>query len=127
MFRERSLVHLLNERDDVTLVRDEVAPLKARNGEGDRDCPDRGDVLEERVQPGREIWPECDLIRSHVWRFLIEVSKNWSVSISACRSVGWRRCAFRTFRSVCSAARRRNSLIQRPPDFSCRFESSLPL
>ena len=60
MFRQRSLVHLLNERDDVTLVVEEVAPLKARDGEGDRDRPDCGDVLEERVEPGREIRTECD-------------------------------------------------------------------
>src|SRR5438093_759707 len=25
------------------------------------------------------------LIRSHVWRFLIEVKRNWSVAIAACR------------------------------------------
>src|SRR5438309_717907 len=33
------------------------------------------------------------LIRSHVWRFLIEVSKNWSVSISPHRPAGGNRDA----------------------------------
>src|SRR6266849_8956274 len=54
------------------------------------------------------------LIRSHVWRFLIEVNRNWSVSISACRSVERRRCPFNAFCSACSADRRPKSLIQRP-------------
>src|SRR5438552_13783838 len=60
VLRHRPLVHLLNERDDLTLVIEEVAPLKARDGERDGNRPDRRDVFEKRVEPGREIRPEGD-------------------------------------------------------------------
>src|SRR2546428_376281 len=54
------------------------------------------------------------LIRSHVWRFLIEVKRNWSASISACRSVERREGVFNAARSAFSEARRLKILI-RPP------------
>src|SRR5881397_4450265 len=51
------------------------------------------------------------LIRSHVWRFLIVVKRNWSVSSSACRSFERRRCAVNAALSACSAARRRDQIV----------------
>src|SRR5437867_11552229 len=54
------------------------------------------------------------LMRSHVWRFLIVVKRNRSVSSSACRSFERRRCAANAALSACSAARRLKILILRP-------------
>ena len=58
--RERSLVHRLDQWDHPTLVVKQVAPLKARDREGDGDRPDRWNILEERVEPGRKVWPQGD-------------------------------------------------------------------
>src|SRR5207245_5975356 len=60
------------------------------------------------------------LIRSHVWRFLIEVKRNWSASISACRSVERRECAFNAARSALSEARRLKNLIRPPLGLLCQ-------
>ncbi len=60
MPRHGSLIHRLNERNHVTLIIEEVAPLKARDGERDGDRPDRGDALEKGVEPGREVRPQSD-------------------------------------------------------------------
>src|SRR5207249_9611413 len=64
------------------------------------------------------------LIRSQVWRFLIEVKRNWSASISACRSVERRECAFNAARPAFSEARRLKNLIRPPLGLLCQEESN---
>lgn len=52
--RERSLVHLPDQGDRATLVVDDITPLEPRDREGNGDGPDRGDVLEQRLDLRRE-------------------------------------------------------------------------
>src|SRR5213593_732198 len=60
------------------------------------------------------------LIRSHVWRFLIEVKRNWSASISACRSVDRREYGGKAARSASADARRLKILIRPPLELLCQ-------
>src|SRR6266508_536404 len=55
------------------------------------------------------------LIRSHVWRVVIEVTRNWSVAISASRSLSRRGYAGRIPRSTSGTERRLRILIADRP------------
>src|SRR3989442_15438388 len=56
------------------------------------------------------------LIRSHVWRFLIVVKRNWSASISACRSFERGAYVLNPVPSARRTAPHRTILIPRPLD-----------
>ncbi len=56
LLREGPLVHLPDQGDGAMLVLDNVTPLEPRDGEGNGDGSGCRDVLEQRLDLGREPW-----------------------------------------------------------------------